>query len=449
MNNKTKLFSWLLAVSLFALAHGCAKDEAVAPIDADLERTLLRLSVNNSLSDYILPDGSNLSGIPAGVGNKLTEEKISLGKMLYFETGIARDPIQPSMRGTFSCSSCHIPEAAFTPGRIQGIADGAEGFGLHGEGRAMLDTYQENQIDAQGARPLSMLGVAYVTNSMWAGRFGAHDNNVGTEHLWSEADGTAFNELGLDGLEAQNIDGTIVHRLNIDDYVLDTLGYRSMFDAAFYDWPQSARYGRLAMSFALSAYIRTVLPNKAPWQFWLRGDKAALSEPEKRGALLFFGKAGCYRCHNGPALNGNTFHAVGVNDLYEIGGLKTGPDDERNLGRGGFTQRPEDMFKFKVPQVYNTSDMPFYFHGSSHTNLREVVQYFNRGIPENDRVPQTNISEFFHPLNLTADEVDDLTAFLANGLRDPDLQRYAPTQVLSGNCMPNNDELSRHDIGCD
>lgn len=449
MKSKTIFQQFLLALPLFLLVQSCTKDEAVAPIDADLERALLRLSVNNSLRDYMLPDGSNLAGIPAGVGNPLTPQKVELGKLLYFETGIARDPIQPNMRGTFSCSSCHIPEAAFTPGRMQGIADGAEGFGVEGEGRQMLPTYREDQIDAQGARPLSMLGVAYVTNSMWAGRFGAHHNNVGTEHLWSEADATHFNRLGLDGLEAQNIEGTIVHRMNVDAYVLDTLGYRSLFDAAFPEWPLSARYGRIAMSFALSAYIRTILPNKAPWQAWLKGEKDALTEQEKRGALLFFGKAGCYRCHNGPALNGNTFHAVGVNDLYEIGGLKTGPDDARNFGRGGFTGRQEDMFAYKVPQVYNVSDMPFYFHGSSHTNLRDVVEYFNRGIPENPRVPQANISEFFHPLNLTESEVDDVTAFLANGLRDPDLKRYAPTQVLSGNCMPNNDQRSRLEIGCE
>ncbi len=449
MKSKTIFQQLLLGLSLLFLTQSCVKDEAVAPIDVDLERTLLRLSVNNSLRDYMLPDGSNLTGIPAGVGNPLTREKVELGKLLYFETGIARDPIQPYMRGTFSCSSCHIPEAAFTPGRVQGIADGAEGFGAEGEGRQMLSTYEENQIDAQGARPLSMLGVAYVTNSMWAGRFGAHDNNVGTEHLWSEEDGTHFNRLGLDGLEAQNIDGTIVHRLNIDEYVLDTLGYRPLFDAAFPEWPLSARYDRIAMSFALSAYIRTVLPDKAPWQAWLKGDKDALTEQEKRGALLFFGKAGCYRCHNGPALNGNTFHAVGVNDLYEIGGLKTGPDDARNFGRGGFTGRQEDMFAYKVPQVYNVSDMPFYFHGSSHTNLRDVVAYFNQGVPENPRVPQANISEFFHPLHLSDSEVDDLTAFLANGLRDPDLKRYAPTEVLSGNCMPNNDQRSRVEIGCE
>ncbi|MEL6274577.1 MAG: cytochrome c peroxidase, partial [Bacteroidota bacterium] len=421
-----------------------------APIDVDLEQTLLRLSINNSLEDYMLPDGSNLAGIPAGIGNILTEEKVELGKLLFFETGLARDANQIEMIGTYSCATCHVPEAAFTAGASQGIADGADGFGVDGAGRRMSDSYEEEDIDAQGARPLSMLGVAYVTNSMWAGRFGANFNNVGTEEVWGVHDhATEVNHLGLDGLEAQNIEGTEVHRMNVDEYVLDTLGYRYYFDQAFSDWPNNARYGRVAMSFALSAYIRTLLPDQAPWQKWLKGDKDAMTDQQKTGALLFFGKAGCYRCHNGPALNSNTFHALGVNDLCDVGGLRTSAEDTRNLGRGDFTRRPEDLYKFKVPQVYNTKDMPFYFHGSSFSNLRDVVEYFNAGTPENNRVPEEQISEFFHPLNLTDAEVTDLVEFLREGLYDPDLARYVPEAVLSGNCMPNNDPRSRQEIGCE
>ena len=439
-------FACILVIGISA----CVKDEAIAPIDVDLEQTLLRLSINNSLEDYMLPDGNNLAGIPAGVGNIITPEKVELGKLLFFETGLARDANQLEMVGTYSCATCHVPEAAFTAGAVQGIADGADGFGVDGAGRRMADSYVEEDIDAQGARPLSMLGVAYVTNSMWAGRFGANHGNVGTEDVWGVFDhATEINHLGLDGLEAQNIEGTIVHRMDIDEYVLDTLGYRYYFDQAFGDWPRNARYDRVAMSFALSAYIRTLLPDQAPWQKWLKGDKDAMTDQQKTGALLFFGKAGCYRCHNGPALNSNTFHALGVNDLCDVGGLRTSEDDTRNLGRGDFTRRPEDLYKFKVPQVYNTKDMPFYFHGSSFSNLRDVVTYFNEGIPENNRVPAEQISEFFHPLNLTDTEVNDLVEFLREGLYDADLDRYVPASVLSGNCMPNNDPRSRLEIGCE
>jgi len=446
-------FKYFLIVLLPVLvfASGCVRDEAVSSIDTELERTLIRLSENNSLNDYMLPDGSNLAGVPAGIGNPITEDKVALGKLLFYETALGRDALQPDHLRTFSCATCHVPEAAFTAGAAQGIADGGTGFGTFGAGREMDTDYNEDDIDAQGARPLSMLGVAYVTNSMWAGRFGARGANAEVQEVWGEHDpATEVNFLGLDGLEAQNIEGTVTHRMSTDAYLLDTLGYRRFFDRAFPDFEGEARYGRIAMSFALSAYIRTLLPNQAPWQDWLRGDLEALTEPQKRGAQLFFGKAGCYRCHNGPALNGNSFHAVGVNDLCDIpSALRTSADDTRNLGRGDFTRRDEDLYKFKVPQLYNVKDMPFYFHGSSKQDLREVVEYFNDGVIENQRVPARNVSDFFHPLNLSEQEITDLTDFLAEGLYDANLQRYVPEEVLSGNCFPNSDERSRADMGCE
>jgi cytochrome c peroxidase len=444
-----RIFPLFLLIAIFA--SGCVRDEAVSTSDTELERTLIRLSENGSLEDYILPDVGNLAGIPAGIGNPLTEEKVALGKLLFYETALGRDAINPAMVRTFSCSSCHIPEAAFTPGAAQGLADGGEGFGQAGSGRVMSDLYLEEDVDAQGARPLSMLGVAYVTNSTWSGRFGSQGANAELEDIWGVFDpATEVNHLGLDGLESQLIRGTVTHRMSTDAYLLDTIGYRRLFDRAFPTFEGEARYGRVAMSFALSAYLRTLLPNQAPWQKWLRGDKEAMTETQKSGAKLFFGKAGCYRCHDGPALNKNAFQAIGVNDLCDIpGAIATGPNDNRNLGRGGFTRGTEDMFKFKVPQVYNTKDMPFFFHGSSKTSIREVIEYKNAGVPENDRVPRANLSDFFHPLNLTEEEINDLEEFLAEGLYDSKLSRYVPEEVLSGNCFPNSDQQSKQDMGCE
>ena len=107
------------------------------------------------------------------------------------------------------------------------------------------------------------------------------------------------------------------------------------------------------------------------------------------------------------------------------------------------------MYKFKVPQLYNLKTSPFYFHGSSKNTLREVVEYFNEAIPENDKVPAENISPLFRPLNLNEDEIDAITLFLEESLYDDDLERYVPPFVLSGNCFPNNDPLSKAQMGCE
>jgi len=59
------------------------------------------------------------------------------------------------------------------------------------------------------------------------------------------------------------------------------------------------------------------------------------------------------------------------------------------------------------------------------------------------------VDPFFVPLNLTEDEIDDITTFLEKGLYDANLTRHVPTSVPSGSCFPNNDLQSRIDLGCE
>lgn len=438
----------LVAALLCGVMWGCTEDKLNNPLDIRLKKRLNDLSPINGLSYFVLPNETDYGRIPQDPANPLNRQKVALGRMLFYETGLAKDANQTSSNNTYSCASCHIPSAAFTPGRVQGIADGAFGFGYNGEGRKILQSYDPNEVDAQGARPLSMLNVAYVTNTMWSGRFGSIDNNVGTEHLWEG--GLETNHLGLHGLEAQNIEGLHLHRMVINEAIITELGYKDYFDIAFQDFSKEERYTDLTASFAISAYLRTLLTNQSPFQNWLKGDEDAMTEEEKGGALLFFTKAGCFKCHEGPALNANEYYALGVKDLHEIEGVvRTSRDDNRNLGRGGFTQKPVDMYKFKVPQLYNLKEAPFLFHGSSMTTLREAVDYFNYAIPENADVPDSQIASQFKPLELSEEEIDALTAFLTHSLYDPNIERYVPDYVLSGNCIPNNDSVSKQDLNCE
>lgn len=431
------------------LTWACTRDELANPLDGELRNRLSQLSPASDIGYYQLPQEDDYKQIPQEPANPLTAEKVKLGQLLFFETGLANNPKYEEGRGTYSCATCHVPSAGFMPGTVQGIADGGGGFGTNGEGRVTFKNYEDHELDAQGARPLSLLNVAFVTNTTWSGKFGAYDANEGTENKWGTSDPlTEINHLGMKGIESQNMEGLDLHRMEVNEYVLDTLGYRAYFDAAFSDFPEEERYSKLTTSFAISAYIRTLLPTKAPFQRWLKGELTAMSDLEKLGATVFYGKAGCFRCHKGAAMSSVEFHAIGVKDLWESGGLNTSVEDKRNLGRGAFTEKEEDMYKFKVPQIYNMGDSPFYFHGSSKRSLREVVDYFNEAVPENNLVPEEQISPFFHPLNLSEGEINALVAFLENGLRDPDLERYVPENVLSGNCFPNNDPLSQQDLNC-
>ncbi len=78
----------------------------------------------------------------------------------------------------------------------------------------------------------------------------------------------------------------------------------------------------------------------------------------------------------------------------------------------------------------------FFFHNGAFTNVRDVVEYFNHGVPQN---PVTGAASTFSPrfsnprgsgsppgLGLSDDQVDDITDFLENALYDPAFVKYDP-----------------------
>ncbi len=441
----------IIVSSIVLVTLSCTKDTMPSLIEIDTQfRNLLSINSPEKSADfYILPEEGDLENIPQDPKNPLTEGKIALGKMMFYETGFARDAMKPEGIGTYSCSSCHIPEKGFYPNNFQGIADGGSGYGVFGDNRLMNPDYVESELDVQSARPLSLVNVAFVTNTFWNGQFGSGGVNIGTEDVWDLREDTERNHLGYSGIETQNFEGLRGHRIAISKDILDEYGYTELFDDVFADVNVDERYTIETASLAYSAYIRSIIANKAPFQDWLKGDNDALSYEAKKGGILFFSKAQCYLCHYNKNLGSPEFHAIGVYNMYQQPSYNTSADDRRNLGRGGFTLRDEDMHKFKVPGLYNSWDNQFYFHGSSHRTMVEVVDYFDKAIPENSKVPTSQISDKFNTLNLTAEEKHHLLSFLKEGLSDPDLVRYEPEFVLSGNCIPNNDPQSKIDLGCD
>ncbi len=444
----------LLSVILFL--GSCKKDssETESPnvqLDEDLENTLIAASDGNGLDHFILPNSNEFNKIPQDPLNPITTEKVNLGKMLYHETGLAIDPMKELSMETYSCASCHFASAGFQAGRFQGIGEGGIGFGLNGEGRIKGSFYDGSEIDVQPIRTPTAMNGAYQKNMLWNGQFGGTGLNVGTETQWTEGTPIQTNHLGFEGLEVQAIAGLGVHRMDITTDFLERLPeYKTFLDATFPELPEAERYTKPTMGLAIAAYERTLLSNQAPFQKWLRGDELAMSDIEKEGAILFFGKANCSNCHNGPALNKMEFHAIGMKDLYECAEevFKANADSKENLGRGGFTANSDDNYKFKTPQLYNLADSPFYGHGASFRSIRDVVVYKNNAIAENSNVPASQLSSEFTPLNLSDDEVNALTAFLEISLRDNDLKRYEPEMLPSGNCFPFNDPMAANELGC-
>jgi len=438
-----KISALCLAIIFFTIS--CTKDKK-SYLDEQVFEAVRQSAPNNDPTYYIMPESTDYSALPnQDPNNPITKEKVNLGRLLFFETGLAQHSQNEACYETYSCATCHVPSKGFLPGRFQGIADGAAGFGYLGSTRELVDGYAPTDIDAQGTRPLTVMNSTYVTNTLWSGTFGANDRNVGTEDKWTGL--AEVNHTGLSGLEAQNIENFELHRMAINEKVLDEYAYRGVFDFAFPDIPKSERYTTRTASFALSAYLRTLLTNEAPFQDFLKGESEALTESQKLGAMLFFGKAGCVDCHNGPAFSNMNFYALGTADLYERGGLNTSADDERIRGRASFTENEQDMFKFKVPQLYNLQAYETFFHGSSKESIEEVVKFKLVAQSENANVPQEKME--LSAVYLSPEEQGQLIDFLTNALYDSDMERYMPPGVLSGHCFPNNDAQSKIDIGCE
>jgi len=440
---------FFLTLLFFIVFTACQKDiqEDESLLDIELENALLAQSETGRLNYFELPESDELALIPQDPKNKLTPAKVELGKLLFHETHMALKPKYAEGLHSYSCSSCHHAGGGFQANARQGLGDGGWGYGNFGEAREANPSYSHDSIDFQPIASPTILNSAYQELMLWNGQFGAVGENIGTESQWTEGTPKEANRLGFHGIETQAIAGLDVHRLEVDKTLITEANYKSLFDAAYPELPEGERCTKLTAALAIAAYERTVLANRAPFQKWLKGNKSAMTDLQKRGGLLFFGKAQCSNCHTGPALNDMKFHALGMNDLEGADILGSVSLDVRK-GRGGFTKNPNDDYAFKTPQLYSLGYDPFLGHGSNFKSVREIIEYKNEAVKQNPHVPTNKLSPDFRRLNLSEQEIKELTTFVEQALNDAELSRYEPADLPSGYCFPNNDEQSAEDRGC-
>ena len=439
----------ILCISLLLFVSCHKQDENFKPLSLsaamDVEE-ILGGTVNKKT--LIMPLSTDFANIPQDPNNPLSTEKVRLGQLLFHETKLSANPKLIQGLFTYSCATCHHAEAGFQSGLAQAIGEGGKGFGITGEGRIPVQKFLDS-VDVQSIRTPSSLNMAYQEVIMWEGNLGATGVNTGTEALWTKFP-VNLNSLGFQGLETQAIAAQTAHHLKADtSFLQGNTTYKNLFDLAFESLPSDKRITTTTIGLAIAAYERTLLANESPFQKWLKGDKTAMDSNQKAGARLFFGKAQCGSCHNGPALNSMAFYALGMGDLQNgVNGVINLKANNNQKGRGDFTQNDSDMFKFKVPQLYNLKDVKFYGHGSTFSSISDVVHYINKAVPQKSDVPVSNLAAQFQPLGLTEDEISKIIAFVQDALWDPNLIRYEPATVPSGNCIPNNDAQSRIDRGC-
>lgn len=91
------------------------------------------------------------------------------------------------------------------------------------------------------------------------------------------------------------------------------------------------------------------------------------------GAKLFYGKAECSNCHDGPHLSDGEFHAIA---MPQIGpGKMEGDGYYRDEGRFTVTGEIDDMYRFRTPSLRNIALTAPYGHDGAFARLEDVVYH--------------------------------------------------------------------------
>ncbi len=109
----------------------------------------------------------------------------------------------------------------------------------------------------------------------------------------------------------------------------------------------------------------------SPWDQYVAGKTAAISDEAKQGALLFYGKGGCADCHSGSLLTDQQHHNIGVPQL----GPGKGTESPLDFGRGRETGLPADRFAFRTPPLRNVLLTGPWMHNGAYTDLRAAVTH--------------------------------------------------------------------------
>jgi cytochrome c peroxidase len=170
-----------------------------------------------------------------------------------------------------------------------------------------------------------------------------------------------------------------------------------------------------------------------------------MSDDQKRGALLFFGKARCVECHAVAGSSSEMFsdfkaHVAGVPQLApeQTNASFDGPSADEDYGLEQVTHDPDDRYKFRTSPLRNIAAQPTFFHNGAFTRIRTAIMHHlnvyesarnydprSEGVAKdlNRLGPIEPVLARIDPLlatpiELTKEELQQLVAFVRDGLLD-------------------------------
>lgn len=284
------------------------------------------------------------AAIPFPDENPYSPAKADLGRRLFF------DPILSGDRNR-SCATCHLPNLAW------------------GDGRPRAPTRAYGDMDL---RTPTLFNLAWIEGPLgWDGKFPDLESVAAMPLV-------APGNMNLPMAEA-------LTRLSAD------ATYAAAFTAAFDD--PAVTQERLEA--ALATFQRLIVSSPGPFDRWIAGDEAAITEPAKRGFDLFNGRAGCAGCHSGWSFTDGSFQDIGVGRGEDV-------------GRGRYIRSSVALrYAFKTPGLREIARRAPYMHDGSVPTLAAVIELYDRG-----GIERPSRSRSIKPLHLTAAERADLLAFL-------------------------------------
>lgn len=367
-----------LAAAAAAIAVACSDGEvAQADEPAPTEDAVIRgvLALDPRLAVPAFPEF-----------NPPTLEKVELGRRLFYEKAL-------SGNGTQSCGTCHKQSLGFTDGK-------------------RLPTGSTGQVHHRNSQGLQ--NVAYYSTLTWA-----NDGLIDFEsQIQVPIRGDNPVELGVsDGLRDE-----VLERFDADP------GYREAFAAAF---PESGTGSTIEkVAFALATFCRTLISADSPYDRYIRGNRTALTDPQRRGLALFNGERfECFHCHTGTNLTtsyrdqasdpGSTRRPFFNNGLYNVDGNGSYPSFDQGLY--DLTLDPNDRGLFRPPSLRNVALTGPYMHDGSIEALRDVVKHYAAGgrvLDASDYAGDGRTSPLKSGLvrgfQVTEQELDDVVAFLGS-----------------------------------
>lgn len=392
-------------------------------------------------------------------------EMVALGQQLFFDKEL-------SGRRNIACSTCHHPLLGSADAQSQSRGQGATGLGPsreHGPDSLFL---------ARNTLSLWNRGVPGWDVMFWDGRLGGNPEEGYISPAGDDTPQNFTNALAeffiipvTPDEEMRGFPGELdvfgqpneMEGLTNDDFVeiwplvvaraLAVPEYNEQLTSVF--GVSEDEIDIVHLSEATGAFMTEAFTAlDSPFDRYLAGDDASLSDAAKRGGILFYGRANCSGCHAGGLQTDFGFHNIAA---PQVG---TGKGDEAPLdyGRGRVTGMVEDRFMFRTPSLRNIELEGPWMHNGAYIDLEDTVRHHLDpesallsyddfqvepelvGTYQNDPALLDTMLGTIDPLlgvegdPLTDAEVADLMAFLS-ALTDPsslNLLYLIPNSVPSG-----------------